>query len=143
MKKAIQNYSYWYTFIIWSCKTIIVERICEKFWEISCISSLYTKINGGFFPLEFNFDTFSLGDLLNWTLFILQLLLSSLIDTGVNARGSLVWKEADVPGKNPRVQASDIKPLSFTVIEQRWEASALTTTLFGLAIKYDKDLHFN
>lgn len=101
MKKAIQNYSYWYTFIIWSCITIIVERICEKFWEISCISSLYTKINGGFFPLEFNFDTFSLGDLLNWTLFILQLLLSSLIDTGVNARGSLVWKEADVPGKKP------------------------------------------
>lgn len=43
---------------------------------------------------------------------VLQLIWVSLIGTDVSMRGSLLWEEARVPGKNPRIQAGDSHTLS-------------------------------
>lgn len=67
--------------------------------------------------------------IIKWTLFILQrlinqviqcttlVMLSSVVCTDVRTKGSLMslmWKEAGVPGENPRVRARDHRTLSHT-----------------------------
>lgn len=45
---------------------------------------------------------------------VVQLILISLVGTGVSARGSLMWEETGVPGENLRLQAGNHNTLSHT-----------------------------
>lgn len=90
---------------------------------------------------------------LNWTFFyfktiakqVLQLLLISIVGTDVSVKGSLIWEEAGVPGKNPRVQADAHHTFSHTTTvdhgdrtrSQRWEGSALSSALLGQCLVQD------
>lgn len=89
----------------WTCQTQISNIRLFLVPHESPQKVLYYKVN---------FIHFTTIDKSNYTTLVM---LSSVVGTGVRMKGSLMslmWKEAGVPGENPRVQAGDHRTLSHT-----------------------------
>lgn len=89
----------------WTCQTQISNIRLFLVPHESPQKVLYYKVN---------FIHFTTIDKSNYTTLVM---LSSVVGTGVRTKGSLMslmWKEAGVPGENPRVRARDHRTLSHT-----------------------------
>lgn len=96
-----------------------------------------------------NFIHFTTIDKSNYTTLVM---LSPVVGTGVRTKGSLMslmWKEAGVPGENPRIRAGDHHTLSHTttveygnrtlhMIAAQWKARVhvLSSALLGQSTFY-------